>query len=244
MATFPTQDSHRLIEGYRSYAHAIAAEMLRKFPPAVDKDDVIGAAELGLVEAAQRYDPSRGVVFKTYAYYRIRGAIYDAMRKMGWLQKSVPSLRFEAAANEYLKDYTSGGAVDESSNVDGFGDLQNLASALTSCYVLSLESLPAEPADPSGTSPEESCSRAERRAQLHRALTELPTRNRELIEEYYFRDATLDEIGRKLGLSKSWLSRLHARTLEMIRDLLGQSRTAEPALEPTAPQQQSAGGSR
>ncbi|MGH9630030.1 MAG: sigma-70 family RNA polymerase sigma factor, partial [Bryobacteraceae bacterium] len=83
MPELPRTDPDRLIETYRSYSHAIAAEILKKLPPAVDRDDVIGAAELGLVEAVRNFDASRSVLFKTFAYYRIRGAVYDALRKMG-----------------------------------------------------------------------------------------------------------------------------------------------------------------
>src|SRR5882724_3392753 len=90
-----TTNPNRLIEAYRSYSHAISAEILKKLPSSVDRDDVIGAAELGLVEAAQNFDPTRGVLFKTFAYYRIRGAIYDSLRKVGRL-KGEPRVRFEA----------------------------------------------------------------------------------------------------------------------------------------------------
>ena len=77
-------DVDQLINAYRSYAHAIASEMLRKLPPHIERDDIIGAAELGLVEAARAFDPNRGVLFKTFAFYRIRGAVYDGLRKMAW----------------------------------------------------------------------------------------------------------------------------------------------------------------
>src|SRR5215471_4000526 len=109
-----TTNPNRLIEAYRSYAHAISAEVLKKLPSSVDRDDVIGAAELGLVEAAQNFDPSRGVLFKTFAYYRIRGAIYDSLRKMGWFAKDAARLRFERGANELLKDYADSAAPTSS----------------------------------------------------------------------------------------------------------------------------------
>ncbi|MCW5964622.1 MAG: hypothetical protein KIT83_11335 [Bryobacterales bacterium] len=93
-----------LIVTHRSYAHALAAELLRGLPPRVAREDLEAAAELGLVEAAQAFDSSLGVLFKTFAYYRIRGAIYDALRKMTWFSKSVyDKYKFEIAANEYLR---------------------------------------------------------------------------------------------------------------------------------------------
>src|SRR5262245_34531546 len=84
----PKADPDQLIHAFRSYSRAIASDILRKLPPNVDKDDVFSSAELGLVEAARAFDPSRGVLFKTFAFYRIRGAVYDGLRKMAWFSKS------------------------------------------------------------------------------------------------------------------------------------------------------------
>jgi RNA polymerase sigma factor FliA len=213
---------NRLIEAYRSYSHAISAEILKKLPSSVDRDDVIGAAELGLVEAAQKFDPSRGVLFKTFAYYRIRGAIYDALRKMGWL-KGEPRLRFEARANEYMKDYTEAGNGEQATPSEAAGELQQLTSAVLTSYMLSLDASNDEIADATATSAEDAMIQRETQRHLAEALSQLPENNRRLIEEYYFRDATLEEIGCRLGLSKSWVCRLHAKSLEMLRTLMSQT---------------------
>jgi RNA polymerase sigma factor for flagellar operon FliA len=220
---------NRLIEAYRSYSHAISADVLKKLPPSVDRDDVIGAAELGLVEAAQNFDPTRGVLFKTFAYYRIRGAIYDALRKMGWL-KGEPRARFEAGANEYLKDYTQvagGEAVPPST---AYGELQQLTSAVMTSYVLSLDALNTEVADPAATSAETELLERDAQRQLKDALRQLPENNRRLIEQYYFQDASLEEIGRGMGLSKSWTCRLHAKSLDMLRALMCQTESRAACL--------------
>src|SRR3954454_12320535 len=98
----------KLIDSHRSYAHAIAAEVAKKLPPEVDSKDVRAAAELGLVEAANSFDPNRGVQFKSFSYHRIKGAIYDALRTNGWFPKvQYQQMRFEMAANEYLNDVAS-----------------------------------------------------------------------------------------------------------------------------------------
>jgi RNA polymerase sigma factor FliA len=217
----------RLIEAYRSYSHAISAEILKKLPSSVDRDDVIGAAELGLVEAARNFDPARGVLFKTFAYYRIRGAIYDALRKMGWL-KGDSKLKFEASANEYLKDYTESGASDGSSPPAAYQELQQLSSAVLTSYLLSLEGANIEIPDSKSIPADDALLKSETSQQLRAALAQLPENNRRLIEEYYFRDATLQEIGGGLGLSKSWVCRLHAKTLEMLRDIMSQPGDLRP----------------
>jgi RNA polymerase sigma factor for flagellar operon FliA len=217
MSAIPKPDPTRLVESYRSYAHAIAAEVLRKLPPSVDRDDVRAAAELGLVEAARAFDPSRNVLFKTFAYYRIRGQIYDDLRKAGCLSRQ-PAARFEAAANEYMKDYT-GGPAAPASTADALAELQQLTFSIVSSYVLSLDSLMREVPD-SQPSPEQACAERETSRRVRAALAQMPSRNREVLEAYYFGDATLDDIGKKLGLSKSWVCRLHAKSLDMLRELL------------------------
>ena len=217
-----TTNPNRLIEAYRSYAHAISAEVLKKLPSSVDRDDVMGAAELGLVEAAQKFDPSRGVLFKTFAYYRIRGAIYDSLRKADWL-KGDARLRFESGANEYLKDHTEAGAGEAVPSSTAYGELQQLTSAVVTSYILSLDGLNYEIADPKAESAEDALLQRDGQRQLKDALSRLPENNRRLIEQYYFHDATLEEIGSQMGLSKSWVCRLHAKSLDMLRALMSQT---------------------
>ncbi|HWR50348.1 MAG TPA: sigma-70 family RNA polymerase sigma factor [Bryobacteraceae bacterium] len=212
----PKHDPDRLIEAHRTYSHAIAAEMAKALPHTVDRDDLIGAAELGLVEAARNFDPSRGVLFKTFAYYRIRGAIYDSLRKLGLL-KNAPRLRFEAGANEVLQEYASDSPPAASDAQSAWEGLQTITETVASVYVVSLDALVQEPADVVSRSPEEKCGEEQDRRRVRAALAALPPKNRQVIEDYYYNDCTLEDIGRKLGLSKSWVCRLHARSLEMLR---------------------------
>jgi RNA polymerase sigma factor FliA len=221
---------NRLVEAYISYSHAISADILKKLPSSVDRDDVIGAAELGLVEAARNFDPSRGVLFKTFAYYRIRGAIYDALRKMGWL-KGDSKLHFEAGANEYIKDYSEAGAGQAPSPTAAYRELQQLTSSVLTSYLVSIDASDTEIADPNGVSVEDALVEDESRQQVKAALSQLPENNRRLMEEYYFHEATLEEIGGRLGLSKSWVCRLHAKTLDMLRELM--SEKLSPISNPT-----------
>ena len=217
-----------LIESNLAYAHALAAEVSRKLPPEVERKDICGWAELGLVEAARSFDRTRGVQFKTFAYYRIRGAVYDGLRKMGWYPKGqYRHMRFEMAANEYLKD-----ALETSSPASAEGQLQhlkNLTAVLMSCYMPSLEDIPWEPADHRIVSAEDLVVSIEQKRNLRRFLSDLPSINRRVLEYLYFEQLTLDQIGQKLGLSKSWVCRLHAKSLEMLRKLLANGSAAIPA---------------
>jgi RNA polymerase sigma factor for flagellar operon FliA len=222
----------RLIEANIPYAHALAAEVVRKLPPDLERKDIQGWAELGLVEAANAFDASRGVQFKTFAYYRIRGAIYDGLRKMGWYPKSqYQQMRFEMAANEYMKDASGEPPVTGSADAQ-LQDLKDTTGNLMTCYMLSLETLPEEPADQKQLSAEEMVVQAEQKRNIRWLLAKLPEINRTVLEGFYFGGLTLDQIGAKLGLSRSWVCRLHAKSLAMLRKQLADTSTGSASHPP------------
>ena len=196
-----------LIESHISYAHAVAAELLARFPAHIDRQDVRAAAEYGLVQAANAYDAAKGVAFTTFAYYRIRGAVFDLLRE------TVRVSRFEEAANEYMMDYTAGA----SGGAPSYAEVKDVAAGIVASYFLSQRDAPPGPIAQSGQAPLESLLRREQQQGIREALATLPEKNRRVLEAYYFEDLTLEEIGKRLGLSKSWVSRMHAKGLEMLR---------------------------
>lgn len=223
----------RLIEANVPYAHALAAEVVRKLPPDLERKDIEGWAELGLVEAANAFDPTRGVQFKTFAYYRIRGAIYDGLRKMGWYPKAqYQQMRFEMAANEYMRDASAEPPVAASAEAQ-LQDLKETTGNLMACYMLSLDALPEEPADQKQVSAEEAVVQAEQKRNIRWLLSKLPEINRTVLEGFYFGGLTLDQIGSKLGLSRSWVCRLHAKSLAMLRKQMTEA-SAKPVPHPPA----------
>ena len=222
----------RLIEANLPYAHAIAAQVMRRLPPDLEKKDIQGWAEFGLVEAAISFDRTRGVQFTTFAHYRIKGAIYDGLRKMGWYPKGQYwRMRFEMAATEYLRD-VSGDVTRHASPEAHLQDLRDFSGNLMSCYMLSLEALDQEPVDRGQLSAEEAIVRSQQSKNLRQSLAQLPKINRQVLEHCYFKELTFEEIGRKLGMSKSWVCRLHAKSLEMLRKLLAQGPAAAAGRPP------------
>jgi RNA polymerase sigma factor for flagellar operon FliA len=218
-----TSLAQRLVESHRSYAHAIAADVLKKLPSHVEKADIQAAAELGLTEAAASFDGHRGVQFKTFAYYRIRGAVYDAIRKATWFSRGqYKEIVAEAAVNEYMADE----AAAPQSSVTDENELERNVGSVISCYMLSLESSKvAAPAD-QRRSAEDQLIDKEWHSRLHAALTKLPEKNRTVLQAYYFEERNLEEIGASLGLSKSWVCRLHAKGIDLLRDHLLQPAAA------------------
>jgi RNA polymerase sigma factor for flagellar operon FliA len=165
------------------------------------------------MQAANSYDPSRGISFATFAYYRVRGAIYDDLRK------SCRVNRFEEGANTYMIDYSSAPPLTADPDTE-YREVKRITSHILTSYLLSLDSAPQEPASHSMESPLQQLLRKERHNQLREALTRLPDKNRKVIEGYYFAGLSFSQIGRDLGLSESSAWRIHAKSLEMIRSAL------------------------
>lgn len=207
-----------LVVQYLPYATSISTKVVKTLSSDVDFDDVLCNARLGLLEAAQRFDSKFGVDFKTFAYYRIKGAIYDGLRKTGWLPRSLYSkIKFEQAANEYLETKYGPQHVADSFERELF-EISDTVNSLASVYVMSLDA-----ADDLEIEDKDANKDIEHRAEFHKikdqvcgAIEALPDKERKLIKMYYFQNKTLEEIGEQLDLSKSWTSRLHARSLEML----------------------------
>ena len=83
-----TLSQKELVEQYSEYVVRIAKQVKRTLSPNIETDDLISYGMTGLIEAAERFDPSLGANFSTFSYYRIRGAIYDGLRVMGSLSRT------------------------------------------------------------------------------------------------------------------------------------------------------------
>src|SRR3954470_10912687 len=98
-------ESDRLIEQHLSLVQAIAGKLKRTLGRSIDFEDLVGYGSKGLVEAAERFDARQGTAFSTFAYYRIRGAMLDGLRTMGWYSRAdYARYRAEERANEYLQN--------------------------------------------------------------------------------------------------------------------------------------------
>lgn len=206
-----------IVEKYLPYATSIAAKVVRTLSSDIDFDDVLCNARLGLLEAAERFDATQKVDFKTFSYYRIRGAIYDGLRKTGWLPRSLYSkIKFEQAANDYLENQSNCGSAEFFEKE--LKEVRESMNTLASVYVMSVDATDdMELEDQSADKKIEQNAEFQKiKALICDCIESLPDKERKLIKMYYFRGLTLEEAGDALGLSKSWTSRLHARSLELL----------------------------
>lgn len=213
----------RLIEQHLDYVRALAIQLRNEIgASALQLEELVAYGSRGLVEAAQRYDPSRGVAFSTFAYYRIRGAIFDGLRQTGWLSRSQWG-RFAAASNEYLGNLGDRQAPDQPTSRAGpaVAELGQALGDLATIFLTSMSSATREDL-PDGAQAD-AATRLEREQLamlLREAVERLPGKERHLIELHYFEDLTLEEAGRQMGISKSWSSRLHARAIRLLAEAL------------------------
>ncbi|MEO1498408.1 MAG: sigma-70 family RNA polymerase sigma factor [Planctomycetota bacterium] len=196
--------------------HSLAVRVHRSVPIRADLDDLIAYGELGLAQAVRDFDPDRRVEFGTFAYYRIRGAIYDGLAKMTWTSRAqYRRLRYEQLAEEALVDQANDAPGDDlGSNAAWFrGVTDRLVGVYLTSQVSDGESEEPTPPDPGDSAPAIVAQR-EISERLLNLVDELPHVERRLIRAVYLDGKTLDQAGKQLGFSRSWASRLHARALE------------------------------
>ncbi len=219
----PSPTPQQYIEDCQGLVRSLASKAHRGLPSHVELDDLIAYGQVGLAEAARDFDPSRGSRFSTYAYYRIRGSIYDGLSKMSWFSRSqYRQLRYQQMADEALRaaneQHPSG---EQPSTENHMRWLRDVTRVLAVVYLATQSedqdeggSAPLE--DPSAESPSETAITREIHEKLHGLIDELPHEAGALIRATYFEGLTLQEAGKRLGISKSWASRLHAKTLEQL----------------------------
>ena len=230
-----TERVNGLVEQYLPYASSIASKIMQGLSSSVDFDDVMCNARLGLLEAARKFDESLNVDFKTFSYYRIKGAIYDGLRKTGWIPRSLyAKIKFEQATNDYLQYMAEKTSASARAAEEDMAEVYNTVNSLASIYVISVDAVEEggfEIEDKKSKDIEQSAEFHQIKQHMKEAIESLPDKERKLVKMYYFQNKTLEEAGETLGLSKSWTSRLHARSLEILFKKIGNRVRADSSVE-------------
>jgi len=218
----------RLVEEHLHLVHSIAAKLRGRMSRTMEPGDLVAYGTKGLIEAAQRFEPGHGASFSTFAYYRIRGAMFDGMRTMGWYSRSeYAHFRAEERAGEYLAAAAEREAAERAvapslpagDPAQTLESVAELLGGVAAIHITSLEVARDQP-DERWKAPDQVMVDAEWGKRVRAALRALPAKERRLLELYYWSDRNLEDVGKKLGLSKSWASRLHARAVGHLREIL------------------------
>lgn len=215
-----------LVEKHDALIRSIAGHLRNRLSLSIEFDELVSYGRLGLLEAAERFDYKLGVSFKTFAYYRIRGAMYDGLRKMEVItRRKDPRLKFEEAATQLMASESSRGSMDARKPTlkEEIQELRGVISSLVPIYFLAGDAMDQLNRPQKGQSAEERAIFSQEKDQVRTALGRLSKNERALIQYYYYQDMTLEEAATKLGLSKSWASRMHAKAISKLKDFLQSS---------------------
>jgi RNA polymerase sigma factor FliA len=212
--------ARQLVESHLGLVEAIARGIAAEFPRANDLPELISLGRIGLVDAGTRYDPRYGASFSTYATYRIRGAIFDGLRRsMTISRRDWQKIQFQRRSNEYLEERST-----ENTSTPAEADLlEEMASDVTAIYLTSLDAIlerGGEIAQEQSTA-EEELSHAQLTLKLQAARQQLDPKENEFLRLCYEENLSLSEAGKRCGFSKGWASRLHARLMHDLAGLLG-----------------------
>lgn len=208
---------------YDEYVTRIARQLRRASSLNIEIEELKQTGMVGLLDAYDRFDPSHGVPFRAFAFYRVRGAMIDSLRALTGLSRSaVRKIVKLQAACEVVDAWASSdreqGRTPRRGRALYQGVVQTL-EVLDRATMHDLEQLERE----HHWSPEKAAIERERKAELRRAVAKLPDDARTYIEGHYFRELTLADIAREQSVSRSWASRLHARAIEELGRMLANS---------------------
>ena len=205
----------------------IAHHLVSRMPPSVQPDDLIQSGMIGLLEAASKYDPTKGASFETYAGIRIRGAMVDEIRKGDWAPRSVHrNVRTVTAAMIKLEGRLGRDATDrEVAEEMGVGLKQYFAilKDAAGSKLFSFEENPisgVEGVEAKTPGPLEQIEKRDFQRCLAEAISSLPEREQLVLSLYYDDELNLKEIGEILGVSESRISQIHTQSALRLRSKL------------------------
>lgn len=224
-----------LVERYADLVKMVATKIAYRLPPSVELDDLISAGIIGLLDAIDKYDPSKSNNFKRYAEIRIRGAILDELRSLDWVSRSVrrQSSRLESMNKKMAQELGRDPTEEEMAANMGI-DLRSyhvLLNKLKPILVVSFEDLGLTQEsdrrsfeeflrDPRAVDPYTQAYFTKLRDLLAEIINQLPEKQKIVISLYYFEEMNLKEIGKVLSVTESRVSQLHSAACRNLKTKL------------------------
>jgi len=204
------------------YARVVAASYYgKRYHDEIEFGDYLQLASIGLLEALDRYDPQRGVQFRTFAARRMHGAILNGLERFTEKQQQIAAR--QRLRNERLhevKSMVAGAEPASGSPEQLLRFVSEVGIGLALCWILEGTSM-VEPADGSGDQPfYRSVALVQLRQRLMHAIDALPAQQRAVIRYHYLQEVAFDEIAAMLRLTKGRISQIHKQALLHLRSLV------------------------
>lgn len=238
------------VERYLPLVEQIVTRIAMSLPRHVDRGELVRAGQLGLVEAGRHFDESRGVPFDRFASRRVEGAILDALRSSDWAPRSLRARARAAEATaaalaQELRRSPTSAEVAEALGVPE-SDMIRLPGEVHRSVVLTLDQRVAGVdgddatlgdlvPDRTAVEPDEELENREMHSYLHDAVELLPPRHRFVIESYFLRGVSSDEVAASLGVTESRVSQMRTEALAMLREGLEAQYLPTPETPAPAP---------
>jgi RNA polymerase sigma factor for flagellar operon FliA len=234
-----TKDSalrDQLIEADLPLVKYVAARIASRLPKHLRLDDLYSAGLLGYLAAVEDFDPERGVQFAAYATHRVRGAIFDELRRLDWVPRGVRErIRDTQRAIDTLLQRLDRHPTDEEIAAELGIETEAYRKSLSDGVTLvSLTSTAGAEGDGPALSdnvedtvtpdPLSTLAEEERRAILGRLIDRLPERERHVLSLYYHEELTMREVGAVLGVTESRVSQLHSSAVQRLTVMLRRQR--------------------
>ena len=217
------------------FVEQLARRVAATMPHSIDIGDLVQDGVIGLIDAAHRFDDSRGIKFETFAERRIRGAMIDALRKDAWprgvrrqrreLEAAREALRRELGCEPSLADLAARVGSDEKRlgrTIVRINAIES-TSPLANNDRMDESSLPTALVPSEPERPDAAYEREQTKSRVRAAIASLPKREQKVIALYYYAEATMKQIGGEIGVNESRVSQLHARAIRRLREALGTS---------------------
>ncbi len=221
----------QLIVEYVDLVKIIAGRLYTNYGKTVEFDDLVSYGIFGLIDAIEKFDPTKNVKFETYAYIRVRGAIIDQLRNLDWIPRSVRQKHKKLEDIYKIIENEFGRSANDEEVAERLGvtmdALNGILSEIHSFTVVSLEEKVLNNAnfsiidDDINSEPQIYFEQEELKNTLIDMVQNLPERERKIITLYYYSELTYKEISTILGVSESRISQLHTKAVMKLRGKLG-----------------------
>ncbi|QNI35280.1 sigma-70 family RNA polymerase sigma factor [Edaphobacter albus] len=228
-----TGERDKLLLEHLPIVRYIARRIHERLPQHVDLEDLVSAGIVGLIDAFSKFDHTKKVQFKSYAQFRVRGAILDSLRTLDWSPRELR--RKGRAVEEAIRAVTqriSRAPSEQEIATELKLSLAEYQQLLGDLKGLEIGSLHMERSEDSGDeelayipgSPEEDplfrCLKGEMKQRLADAIDTLPEKERMVLTLYYYEELTMKEIGLTLGVVESRVSQIHSSAVLRLRSAL------------------------
>lgn len=230
------------IEKYAPLVKYVAGKVAVGMPHNVEFDDLVSYGTFGLLDAIEKFDPGKEVKFKTYAMTRIRGAVFDELRTIDWIPRSIRQKAKQVEKIIIELENKLGRTVDDEEIAQELDisveEFHTLVSKISGTSLISLNDIWHGNDDsdelsfletiesPSNMNPDVMVEREEIKGLIVESIKKLPDKEKKVIVLYYYEDLTLKEIGEVLEVTESRVSQLHTKAIMRLRGRLAQMKSA------------------